>query len=74
MPCSFISFLHPVLAHADASGQQFLPHPRPAVFAFDLGVDGLDVHQQGFVADALAPWFAGLPGALRASARSSRWR
>jgi hypothetical protein len=49
---------HPVFAHPDATGQQFLVHARPAVFALDLGVDGTDVGQQGFVAEALGrpPW------------------
>jgi hypothetical protein len=45
---------NPFLAHPDATGQQFLVHARPAVFALDLGVDGTDVRQQGFVTVAPA--------------------
>lgn len=41
---------HPVLAHPDAPGQQFLVHAGPAVFPLHLGVDGAHVRQQGFVA------------------------
>ena len=53
------------LSHANASGQQFLAHLGPTVFLFDLGVDRLDVNQQGFIADALVrPWPAGLAGVL----------
>lgn len=51
---------HSFLSHANVSGQQFLPHLGPTVFLFDLGVDRLDVNQQGFIADALVrPWPAG---------------
>lgn len=39
-----------VLAHPDATGQQFLVHPAPAVFALDLGMDGADVGQHSFIA------------------------
>ncbi|MDF2464855.1 MAG: hypothetical protein K0Q43_3090, partial [Ramlibacter sp.] len=56
---------HALLADPNASCQQLLPHLRPAVFLLDLGVDGLDVHQQGFVADALVGSGAtGLAGVL----------
>jgi len=43
--------LNPFLAHAHASGQQLLPDARPAVAAECLGVDSLDVHQQGIVTE-----------------------
>jgi len=39
---------HPVLAYMDALGQQPLVHPRPAVVALDLVVDGLVLGQQRF--------------------------
>jgi hypothetical protein len=52
--------LHTFLAHADASGQQFLPGARPAVAAARLGVDGLDVHQQRVVAQVAPLRSAGL--------------
>ena len=41
---------NPVFAHPDASGHKLLVHAWPAVFALDLGVDGTDVRQQGFIA------------------------
>ena len=45
------------LADPDPAGEQFLVHARPAVLALDLGMDGTDVRQQGFVAVAPArPW------------------
>src|SRR5665811_221324 len=45
----------------------FFPHLGPAVFLFDFGVDGLDVYQQGFVADAFVyPWLTGLGGVFSA--------
>ncbi len=43
-------FAHPVFAHPDAPGQQFLVHAWPAVFPLHLGVDGALVRQQGSVA------------------------
>jgi len=43
--------VHALLAHPDASGNQLLPHLWPAVSLLALGVNGADVHQQGFVAD-----------------------
>ncbi len=45
----FHQLAHPVLAHPDAPGQQFLVHPWPAVFTLDLGMDGADVGQHSFV-------------------------
>ena len=42
-----------LFAYTDASDQEFFPHLGPAVFLLDLSMDGLDVHQQGFVADEL---------------------
>ena len=45
-------FAHPVFAHPDAPGQQFLVHAWPAVFPLHLGVDGTDVCQQGVIAVA----------------------
>ena len=54
-----------LFAHADASGHQFFPHLGPAVFLLDLGVDGLDVHQQRFVANAfVGTCFTGLGAAF----------
>ena len=44
---------HALLADTDASGHQFLSHLGPAVLLLDLGVDGPDMGQQGFIADAL---------------------
>ncbi|MNT67040.1 hypothetical protein D3C86_839330 [compost metagenome] len=41
--------LNPFLAHANSPGQQLLPDARPAVAAACLGLDSLDVHQQGIV-------------------------
>ena len=41
---------HPLLAHAQAAGQQFAVHARPAVLSAQLLVDGSDVDQQGVVA------------------------
>jgi len=54
---------HTILAHANATSQQFLSHPWPAVFLLHLNVDCLDIHQQRIVADALVDnWFARLVG------------
>ena len=52
MPCCCMSLANLVFARTDASGQQFLVHAWPAVFALDMGMDGADVGQQGFVAVA----------------------
>jgi hypothetical protein len=41
-----------LLAHAYPACNQFLPHARPAIFALDRRVNGLDVREQGIVADA----------------------
>jgi len=57
---------HALLAHADTACHQFLPHLGPTVFLLDLGVNGPDVGQQGFVADALVG--ARLGGLARAFA------
>lgn len=43
---------HPVFAHTNPARQQLLVHARPAVFAFDLGVDSSLVGKHGFVAVA----------------------
>ena len=43
---------HALLAHADATCHQFLPHLCLAVFLLDLGVDSPNVGQQGFIADS----------------------
>ena len=59
MPCSCMSFLHPLLAHANAACEQLLPDARPAVAATGLGMDGLDVHQQRIVAQVAALRVAG---------------
>ena len=54
-------FSDTLFADTDTSGYPFFPHLRPAVFLFDFGVNGLDVHQQGFVTDAFVyPWLTGL--------------
>ena len=42
-----------LFAHSDATCHQFFAHLGPAVFLPDLGVDGPNMDQQGFVADAL---------------------
>lgn len=42
-----------LFTHAHTACHQLFPHFWPAVFLFDLSVDGQEVHQQGFVADAL---------------------
>ena len=46
--------LNAVFAHPDASREQLFAYPWPAVFAFDLGVDGSDMRQQRLVAVAPA--------------------
>jgi hypothetical protein len=52
---------YPLFAHAVTACNQFFPHLGPAVFLFDLGMDGPNVDQHGFIADALVrPWLAGL--------------
>ena len=58
---------HAFLAHSNALREQLFSHLWPAVFLLDLGVDGLDVSQQGFIADALvvAPGRLGLSASLR---------
>ena len=43
--------LHAILAHTDTACQQFLPSVWPAVAASRFGVNGLDVRQQGVVAE-----------------------
>jgi hypothetical protein len=43
---------NPLLAHPHATSRQLLPHARPAVFAFDLSVNGSDVRQQSVVGQA----------------------
>lgn len=49
--CSQLAHLVP--GHPGALGQQFLVHPRPALFPLDFSVDGADVSQQSF--NAVAP-------------------
>ena len=44
--------LYAILANPDAPGKQFLVHARPAILAFDFGVNGAHVCQQGFIAVA----------------------
>ena len=46
---------HPVFAHTDAPCHQLFVHAWPAVFALDLGVNGTDVSQQGFVTVTCRP-------------------
>lgn len=53
-----------LIANPKASSQQFFPHSGPAVFSFDLGVNGSNVYQQGCVADARPR----LPGLVRTQA------
>jgi len=53
--------VHPIFAHAVPVCNQFFPHLGPVVFLFDLGMDGPNVDQQGFITDALVRlWLAGL--------------
>jgi hypothetical protein len=50
----------------DTSGHQFFPPFWPTVFLLDFGVNGLDVYQQGLVADAFVhPGLLGLALSLR---------
>ena len=67
MPWRCISLAHAFLAHSNALREQLFPHLWPAVFLLDLRADGLDVNQQGFIADALvvAPGRLGLSASLR---------
>jgi hypothetical protein len=61
VPCTNAMLRHqlanPLLAHAHATREQFLPHARPAIFAFDLRVNHLDVREQGIVAHAASVRF-----------------
>jgi len=65
---------HALLTQANAACHQFLPHLGPAIFLFDLGVDGTDESEQGFIADALVGtrlrWlaYAFAPHVLKATA------
>ena len=43
-----------LLAHPESPGKQLFPYPWPAVFAFHLGVDRSDMHQQRIVAHPLS--------------------
>jgi hypothetical protein len=47
-------FPDPFFSYAYATGHEFFPHLWPTVFVFDLCMDGQDVYQQSFIADALA--------------------
>lgn len=49
MQCHELS--DPLFAYQNAVCQQLLPHPRPAILTFDLGLDRLDVGQQSIVTD-----------------------
>ena len=51
--------LHSLLAHRDAACHQRAPDARPAVGATGLGVQGLDMHQQRLVAQAMPLGIAG---------------
>ena len=42
---------HPLLAHANAPGQQLFPRAWPAVAATRLGVDRFDVYQQRVITE-----------------------
>ena len=53
---------YPFLADTDATGQKFLPHAWPAIFALDLDMEGLDVRQQCVVTDAVATRLAAIIG------------
>jgi hypothetical protein len=59
-----------LLADAYPACNQFLRHARPAIFALDLRVNGLDVREQGIVAYAASVRLvaAGAPLALMISA------
>jgi hypothetical protein len=46
--------LNPILANADAACQQFLAAARPARATTCLGMNGLDMHQQGIIAEIVA--------------------
>jgi len=58
LPRAYAVLLHQlldtILAHANAAREQFLPDPRPAVFASHFSVNGLDVYEQRVVAQT--PW------------------
>lgn len=43
---------HPLFAHPDTPGKQFLVHAGPAVFLFDFGMNSTHVRQQRLVAVA----------------------
>ena len=67
--------LHALFAHPDASREQLLPYPWPAVFAFDFGVNRTDVCQQWLAADSHAAGLA-LSGAPLCAfdARRTHWQ
>lgn len=48
-----------MVCHPYATGQQRLPDPWPAVATPALGMDSLDVHQEGIVAQVAALRAAG---------------
>lgn len=56
-----LHFFNALFADPNTSSHQLFPYFWPAVFLFYFSMDGLDMHQQSIIADALArSWFAGL--------------